>query len=287
VILASILALMAGAAAVALGWPLLRRSAAAPSRADFDRAIYRDQLAEIERDTERGLIGAEEAAAARAEIERRALAALDSDAADTARPASRGLRALALALIVALPALSGAVYLFTGAPGLPGVPFAGRPAAPAAKMPGPETLAAMGKMIEARLAESPDEAQGWALLVRLYRRLDRAGEAEALFRSLLAKATDPKRRAAIAIAYGEAWLAAENGTITPAARAAFDAALAAEPGNPGARFYRGLALAQAGEHAAALAIWQELERASPPDAPWLESLRGNIEKLTKEAGERR
>ncbi len=286
-ILASILALMAGAAAVALGWPLLRRVGAAPSRADFDRAIYRDQLAEIERDAERGLIGTEEAAAARAEIERRALSVLDGDAAATPQPASRGLRAVALALIVALPALSGAVYLFTGAPGLPGLPFAERPATPAAKMPGPETLAAMGKMIEARLAESPDEAQGWALLVRLYRRLDRAGEAEALFRSLLAKAKDPKSRATIAIAYGEAWLAAENGTITPTARAAFDAALAAEPANPGARFYRGLALAQAGDRAGALALWRELQRTSPPDAPWLESLRGNIEKLEKEAGERR
>src|SRR6185312_6935910 len=47
----------------------------APERSQFDRAVYRDQLRELERDAARGLIGPREAATARLEIERRLLAA--------------------------------------------------------------------------------------------------------------------------------------------------------------------------------------------------------------------
>ena len=53
----------------------------------FDAAVYRDQLSEIDSDRARGLIGEEEAEAARIEIARRLLAA-DSKAraADRAKP---------------------------------------------------------------------------------------------------------------------------------------------------------------------------------------------------------
>src|SRR5262245_8274584 len=52
-------------------WPLARRADAPPARSAFGRAIFRDQLAELERDVARGSIGPEEAAAARNEISRR------------------------------------------------------------------------------------------------------------------------------------------------------------------------------------------------------------------------
>lgn len=63
-----IAALMAAAAVAVLLRPLLRRDAAVAARADYDLAVYRDQLAELDRDRERGLVTAEEAEAARVEI---------------------------------------------------------------------------------------------------------------------------------------------------------------------------------------------------------------------------
>lgn len=283
--LAVVLALMAAGAVIALGWPLLRRVADAPSRAAFDRAVYRDQLTEIARDEERGLIGAEEARAARAEIERRALAVLDSDSADAAPRRSRAAHVIAATLIVTLPALAGIAYLVLGQPQLAGQPFAQRPQAPQAEPtapPSPETLAAVGQMIEARLAERPDESQGWTLLIRLYRRMGREADATAAWQRAMQGAADDTRRAAIAVAWGEALTGIEGGLIIPAARAAFDEALALSPADPAARFYRGLALAQAGDSAAALAVWRELELTAPADAPWLESLRENIKRLTRD-----
>ena len=57
-----VLALMTAAAVFAVLWPLGRR---APARTGSDVDVYRDQLAEIDRDRAAGLIGEREAEAAR------------------------------------------------------------------------------------------------------------------------------------------------------------------------------------------------------------------------------
>ena len=49
--------------------------AAVADASEFDLKVYRDQLAEVERDVARGVIGAEDAERARTEISRRILAA--------------------------------------------------------------------------------------------------------------------------------------------------------------------------------------------------------------------
>ena len=71
-----ILALMTGAATFAVIWPLARSRRAAPSGSDVE--VYRDQLDELERDLAAGSIGRTEAEAARVEISRRLLAAVDA-----------------------------------------------------------------------------------------------------------------------------------------------------------------------------------------------------------------
>src|SRR5437899_225241 len=83
----AIMTLIAVGAATA---PLLvrRRIAEAP-RAAFDVALFRDQLAELDRERADGEIGDAEAAAARREIERRLLAAgrtLDRGGVPAPRP---------------------------------------------------------------------------------------------------------------------------------------------------------------------------------------------------------
>lgn len=282
------LGIMAAVAALALAWPLWRRRGAAPSRAEYDRAVFADQLAELARDIERGLIGPTEAAAARAEIERRALTVLETDARGAAPGRHRAGRALAVVMIVVLPALSGLGYVVIGRPDLPALPYAARPKPPPVatgtpKMPGPEALAGLAQMVEARLAEAPDESQGWTLLIRLYRRLDRGADADAAFATALRTAPDAARRGAIALAYGEALTGVEKGIVTPAAKAAFDVALTSLPGDPAARYYWGLWLAQSGDVAGALALWRAIEKDGPADAPWREKLKSDIERLAREA----
>ena len=63
-------ALVAAVVAATVFLPLARRRGEVPARVRYDRAIYRDQLAEIERDRMRGVLSEAESAAARTEIER-------------------------------------------------------------------------------------------------------------------------------------------------------------------------------------------------------------------------
>ncbi len=279
-----LLGAMALIAVAILGWPLVRRGRGAPPRADFERAVFADQLAEIERDRERGLIGADEAAAARTEIERRALAALGAATGATPAPGrSRAGRALAVALVVALPGLAGLAYFAVGRPGLPDQPFAER--APPTQLSEAQKRAgmeAMTRMLRQQLDKEPNSPQGWALLARVYRRLGHDAEADQAFRKAMAVADDPKLAAAIAISYGEALVASADGVVTAPAKAAFDEALKADPTNPGAQFYRGLWLLQSGDAKTALAIWVKLERDAPKDAPYLAMLRGRIAQVAKD-----
>src|SRR5688572_15272924 len=85
--------------------PLLRDGGKEGTRADFDAAVYRDQLKEIDSDRDRGLIGADEAEAARTEIARRLLAA-DVEGHTTGGSGARmSPRSVAAGLAVLLPLL--------------------------------------------------------------------------------------------------------------------------------------------------------------------------------------
>ena len=71
-----VFALMTVAAIFAVLWPLSR--GASDAGGGTEAAVYTDQLGEIDRDVAAGLIGTPEAEAARVEIGRRLLAAVDS-----------------------------------------------------------------------------------------------------------------------------------------------------------------------------------------------------------------
>ena len=78
-----ILAVMTAAAAFAVLWPLSR---APRLRASSETEIYKDQLAEVERDRSSGLIAPGDAEAAEIEISRRLLAAARSERSAPAAP---------------------------------------------------------------------------------------------------------------------------------------------------------------------------------------------------------
>jgi len=82
-----------------------------------DIAIYKDQLAEIERDRARGVITAEEETAARLEVERRLIAA-GRRTRSTGNGANRAVALASVILIGLMPLAAGLIYLQYGQPGL-------------------------------------------------------------------------------------------------------------------------------------------------------------------------
>ena len=242
-----LLALLTTVTVGALLVPLLRTTARRTERLDSALAIYRDQLAEIERTRADGTVSEADAAAARIEVERRILTAANASDAAAPRDSATLHRFLPPALALLIPLLALGVYLNVGRPGLPAAPFASRPAGEHPNPNQPITAERMLAEARARLAENPDDPEALAEL-------------------------------------GEALVLEADGTVTPAAVEALTRALARRPDNPRAAYYLGLHEAQSGESKAAVARWQALEAASPPDAPWLPMLRAEIARVSRAAG---
>jgi cytochrome c-type biogenesis protein CcmH len=253
--------------------PLLRPGGGSAKRLDYDLEVYKDQLAELERDAARGLIGAAEAQAARIEIQRRILAAANAPAA--AQPArSRPALAVALMIALGLPFAGGAVYLALGRPGLPSQ-SAGRDALPS----DPAVAKRLGEL-EAKARANPTSLADRLALAEYEFENRRFRSAAESYRIALALSNG---RGDIAGLYGEALTRAAGGLVTEPARKAFAAALAADANDVRANFFLGLADSQAGKARAALERWLRLEAASPADAGWLPTLRQEMARVAREA----
>ena len=85
-------------------------------------AVYKDQLAEIERDLASGLIAAPEAEAARVEISRRLLAAAGNAPVSEPKSNLKWRRAAAVLALVGLPLIAIGVYIPLGSPETSGLP---------------------------------------------------------------------------------------------------------------------------------------------------------------------
>ncbi|MBL8702133.1 MAG: c-type cytochrome biogenesis protein CcmI [Alphaproteobacteria bacterium] len=271
---------LAATLAIWLAQPMLRARRDAIPRRSYDLAVYRDQLEELERDVARGLIGAAEAAAAKAEIARRMLA-LDREKAEAA-PAPSARPWLAVALAAALPLAGILAYAGIGRPGLPAQPAASRPQDPTAAMSPEqrdEMIRGMVASLAARLEQNPDDLQGWRRLARSYRVL---GDVEAARRA----AERAVRLAPDDIdVLGEfAELNAPTSTEEPMS-AVFIATLerlqAIKPDHVQALFFLGLNAMRTGDIEAARTYWERVLKALPADAPIAAELRQRIDALRK------
>lgn len=291
-VLCLVFALMAVLAVGFVAVPLLRRAPRdeTPERADYDIAVYKEQLRDIERDRARGVLDEDQAAAARLEVERRLLVAA-SAAPEMNPPESTMPEAVAgppaptrtpwhLAIIVALiliPA-AGLIYLQHGAPWLG---TADRATLAQQQNAAPQ-FADLIAELERRLAAAPDDQRGWVLLARGYVRQGRMTEAEAAQQRALALTDDDAEAAEISAGYGQVIIEEAKGAVTPAARAALAEALRRNPAHPQARYFMGLAKLQDGDAAGALKDWQRLLADTPPDAPWRNGLEQQIARLDSE-----
>ncbi|MBT9289102.1 c-type cytochrome biogenesis protein CcmI [Prosthecodimorpha staleyi] len=264
-----ILAAMTAIAALAVLGPMARARQTNLSAADRDLAVYKDQLAEIDRDLERGVIGIREAEAGRTEISRRILKAARGAAAEAGGGSGRRGRIGAIVAAVGLPAVALGVYLSTGAPDLPDQPLSERLAA----RPEQADIDNLVARVESHLMQNPEDGRGWEVLAPVYLRLNRPADAAQAFRNAIRTlGASPRRQSGL----GEALTVVAGGIVTAEARAAFEAALAPEPGLVAARMYLNLALTQEGRHAEAVAAWQTMIAGAGADAPWLPTARREL-----------
>ena len=254
-----VFALMTAAAVFAVLWPLGRGNTSA--REGSETVVYKDQLAEVQRDAAAGMIGANEAQAARVEISRRLLAASDAEAAASLPSSLWFRRAVALIALAGLPLVAIGLYASFGSPSLGDFPLAERSRAAVA-------TASMDKLVaqvESHLEKNPTDGRGWEVLAPVLARIGRYDDAaRALRNSITYNGEIASRRADL----GEAIAASSGGVVTAEAKAEFDRAIALDPTEVKARYFAGVAAEQDGRKDDAAKIWRAMLASAPQDAPW-------------------
>lgn len=290
---------------LAIAAPLLRggRHAAEPTAA-FDLRVYRDQLQEVDRDLERGVIAPEDADRLRAEIGRKVLDADRRLSQATVSGAGGGGGVLAIGLLAVILAGAVALYLREGAPDQDDLPIARRIAqaqaaydtrpsqaeaeARATPRPSvenvPEDFLILIERLREAVARNPDDPQGLALLAANEMRLGNVAAARDAQRRLVdlrgdgASSDDLVRLSALMIETA-------GGLITPEAEAVLARALAADPVHPQGRYLLGLLQLQNDRPDRAFPIWRSLLEEGPADAPWMAPIGAAIRDLAWLAGQ--
>ncbi|SFH33190.1 cytochrome c-type biogenesis protein CcmH [Palleronia marisminoris] len=271
-----------------------------------DMAIYRDQLAEIDRDLARGVLTGDEAERTRAEVARRLLEA-DRRGVRQAHQAPRKVRLVAAGLVALAVMVGGvAIYWNQGAPGYPDLPLRARLAdADAARAerlsqadaearaqeigalpdpvePAPE-FALLIDRLRSTMQDRPDDPQGLRLLAVNEARLGNfaaARDAQERLVALLGEETTAETHAFL----GELMVMNAGGYVSPEAEAQFDAALAIDRSDTRALYFKGLSYLQTGRPDRAFAIWRPLLETAPADAAWVSAARAQIGEVAARAG---
>lgn len=279
----------------------LRQVPEADTSRDADQRVYRDQLAEVERDIAKGTVHAGDGVRLRAEVARRLL---DADrAAKIPPPPQSAHSAVPVALVLILLGAGFVSYYFwLGAPGYPDLPltqrlaratefYNARPSQDAAEArigpqgttPSDPAEADLLQQLRAAVAARPDDLRGHQLLAKSEADVGNLSDARAAFQrvvDLLGTSATPQDHAQLA----ELMIAAAGGIVTPQAEAELVKTLTADPTNGVARYYSGLMLAQVGRPDQAFALWRPLMEESTPSAPWYSAIRDQIGDLAQAAG---
>lgn len=272
--------------------------------ASYDLKVYRDQLAEVDRDLARGVIGEDEAARVRTEVARRILSAdtrLEAQAGAASEP---GLTKIVVPGAALLLLLGGSLWIYRalGAPDYPDLPHVARVAAsdaarasrmtqseaearlPLAAAPDAdaEFLSLMERLRET-VAQRPDDLQGLNLLANFEARLGNmqaAIDAQSRIIALRGDAAQAADHAYLA----ELLIGAASGYVSVEAEAALRRALDLDPRDPFARYYLAQYLMQVDRPDAAFRTLKALLDESTPEAPWVAPIRAQIEEVAWRAG---
>ncbi|MFQ5509863.1 MAG: c-type cytochrome biogenesis protein CcmI [Leptospirillia bacterium] len=256
--------------------PLSRGSRAdsAASAAALNLAIRKDQLEELARDLESGVIGQEQYEAGRVEVERGLLEEADKPSPET-KGAADAPRAnwVVFATALAIPLLTVSLYMKFGSLSAM-LPV---PAAPQSQgeghQTGPEQLAAMVQTLADRLAAQPDDPEGWMMLGRSYAVLrDHARAATAYRRAHELVGDHPDVLANLA----DALAMANNGQFTDESIRLIERAVEVDPTHQKSLWLAGTVFYERGDYARSLDYWERLQQVIPADSEVAATIAANV-----------
>ncbi|KAF0222177.1 MAG: hypothetical protein FD176_2867 [Rhodospirillaceae bacterium] len=235
--------------------PLLQAKAVPLARAEYDLTVYRDQLAEIEVEMERGTLSADQAVAARTEIQRRILALGGVAKPEVAQAARSWKLATVLALVV--PLLAFGLYVFLGAPMLPDQPYAARADKIKEMQDQGEMIRNMVASLTAKLEQNPGDGKGWGMLGRSLRVLGQKDQAITAYRKAITLLpADTTVRMELAGLLLED--IPQGAVLPPEFVGLMREVLAVDPNNMDALYFAGIGALQMGDTRRARELWTKV-----------------------------
>lgn len=263
-------ALLLAVAIAFIVWPLWRgrtpHGTVQRDAANLD--ILRDQIAELDRDLNNGLLTPELHAENVRELEARALeeAERPSDAAE----APSGHKRLALGLAVLLPLLAIGLYWQVGHPdALSGRTGHGGDMAGMGVAHGEAAIRAL----EQKVADNPADGEALLMLARSYMEAERYGESAQAYDKLTRFVGD---EAWIWADYADAQAMAQGQSLRGKPTEFINKALALDPDNMKALALAGSAAMERGDFAAAIQHWEHLLKLVPADSEDAKMLQGGL-----------
>ena len=230
-------------------WPLLRQSSSpvlTPERSNLD--IHRLQLAELQKDLDAGTLGPERYQQAMNELERRVLEEGGTNAIAPRSIASGKTVPVIVGLFI--PATAILLYLYLG--NLQGI---GAPRHPAADLSSitADQFQDMTAKLAARMQQNPNDAEGWKMLGRAYRAMERYAEANAAFKKAIALSP---QNADLLADYAESLALQAGRSLAGEPTQLLDRALKLEPDNAKVLTLSGSAAFERGDYKTAIKRWE-------------------------------
>lgn len=245
-----------------------RTPGAEASRNAINAGIYRDQLAELERDFAAGSLNQADYEEGRRELQRRLLEDAGSDGAASTRP--QPARRSALLIGLTLPIAAALLYFALG-----NIPALSPESAQPPKITAQQIEEMIAKLA-ARMEQNPDsDPKGWVMLARSYKAMGRYEEATRAFgKAEKLVNEDPNLLAE----YAEALALSTGGSLRGRPSELIARALKLDPEFPDALVLAGTAAYEREDFAAAAAYWERLLKLLPPDSEDAQSLAESIKK---------
>lgn len=247
-------------------WPLRRQARSdETSRRALNAAIYRDELAELDRDLASGDLTQADYDQARAELQRRLLEDSQAEAgnAPSGPPAQR---ATAIGLALFLPIGAALLYFLLGNPAA-----LDATAAPHQQQFTRAEIERLVSEFATKLENEPENYKGWAMLGRSYKALGRFPEAARAY-----ERTGPllESSADLLVDYADT-LAATQG-FDAKTMTILERALKLDPQQPQGLWLRGTAAFEAKRYDKAVADWEALLALLEPGSEEAKAIEANI-----------
>ncbi|MGI9150737.1 MAG: c-type cytochrome biogenesis protein CcmI [Limnohabitans sp.] len=245
-----------------------RQAEAAHDPVKANAAVYRDQLAELEREHQLGNLNDDELQASRDELAQRLLddvRDVPAEASDAMAPEAVVWRKpwAAIAMVVfVVPVLSMVLYSVWGQPAALD-PLALKQGVDSSGEVTPEKLTEMATALTRRLQDEPNSMEGWVMLGRVQRARGRYEEAA----EALAKALALSRDDNLLIERAEVLAQKNGGSFAGEPWSIIQRVLAADPHHLNALFLAGSASYAEMNFRSALRFWERAREVVPADSP--------------------